>query len=227
MAPVLTAAVSRLDSPKRPGAEAPERGSLQLKIRPAPLRPGLVPRERLVRRLLEARDVAVAFILAPAGYGKTTVLSQWAEQDERPFAWVNLDTEDEDPQNLVTAIALALEAVEPVGWEVFEALSSERPDATDVALQRLVRGLGRRESPMVLALDNVHVLRSPESRGVVSAISQAFGGGLQLALASRGDRVLPIGRLRAHGNCVELRTDDLTMTRAEASMLLSLAGVEL
>ena len=227
VAPVLTAAVSPLDSPSLSGAPAPESGPLQLKIRPPPLRSGLVPRERLVRRLLEARDVAVAFILAPAGYGKTTVLSQWSEQDERPFAWVNLDAEDNDPKNLVTAIALALEAVEPVRWEVLEALTSERPDATDVALQRLVRGLGRREIPVVLALDNLHVLRSPESRGVVAAISKTFGAGLQLALASRDDRVLPMGRLRAQGNCVELRTDDLNMTRAEASMLLGLAGVEL
>jgi LuxR family transcriptional regulator, maltose regulon positive regulatory protein len=227
VAQVLTAAVSPYDSPSLPGAPATDSGPLPLKIRQTPLRHGLVPRERLVQRLLEARDVAVAFILAPAGYGKTTVLSQWSQRDERPFAWVNLDAEDNDPKNLVTAIALALEAIEPVGWEVFEALTSERPDATDVAVQRLVRGLGRRETPVVLALDNVHVLRSRESRDVVTAISQAFGAGLQLALASRGDRVLPIGRLRAHGSCVELRTDDLTMTRAEASMLLSLAGVEL
>lgn len=227
MAQVLTAAVSRSDSPTLPGAAALDSGSLQLKIRPAPRRSGLVPRERLLERLLEARDVAVAFLLAPAGYGKTTMLSQWAEQDERPFAWVNLDADDNDPRNLVTAIAHALEAVEPLGWEVFEALTSERPDAADVALQRLVRGLGRRETAVVLALDNVHVLRSRESRRVVTAISHACGAALQLALASRGDRVLPIGRLRAHGNCVELRTDDLTMTRAEASMLLTLAGVEL
>jgi LuxR family transcriptional regulator, maltose regulon positive regulatory protein len=226
VAQVLTAPVGPSDAATHPGAVAPE-SPLPLKIRQAPLRPGLVPRDRLVRRLLEARDVAVAFILAPAGYGKTTVLSQWSQQDERPFAWVNLDAQDNDPQNLVTAIALALESVEPLGWEVFEALTSERPDATDVAVQRLVRGLGRREAPIVLALDNVEVLRSRESRGVVTAISRAFGAGLQLALASRADRVLPVGRLRAHGWCVELRTDDLTMTRAEASMLLSLAGVEL
>ena len=88
----------------------------------------------------------MAFILAPAGYGKTTVLSQWSQQDERPFAWVSLDAEDNHPTNLVTAIALALEAVEPLGWEVFEALTSERLDATDVALQRLARGLDRRET---------------------------------------------------------------------------------
>jgi LuxR family maltose regulon positive regulatory protein len=204
-----------------------ETGLLQLKIRPAAPSPGLVTRERLVRRLLDAHGVPVVLIVAPAGYGKTTVLSQWSERDERPFAWVNLDTEDNDPRNLLSAIALALDAVEPIGWEVFEALTSERPDATSVALQRLVRSLGRKEIPVVLALDNLHVLRTRESRRVVTTIWRAFGAGLQLALASRSDPVLPIGRLRAYGNSVELRADDLAMTRSEASMLLHLAGTEI
>lgn len=204
-----------------------ETGLLQLKLRPAPFRPALVRRERLVRRLLDAQDVPVVLIVAPAGYGKTTVLSQWSERDERPFAWVDLDAEDNDPRNLLSAIALALDAVEPIGWEVFEALTSERPDAAPVALGRLARSLGRREVPVVLALDNLHVLRTRESRRIVTAIWQAFGAGLQLALASRSDPLLPVGRLRAHGNSVELRTDDLAMTRSEASMLLDLAGVQL
>jgi LuxR family maltose regulon positive regulatory protein len=214
-------------APPERQATGVETGLLQLKIRPAPLRPELVSRERLLRRLLDARDLPVALIVAPAGYGKTSVLSQWSEHDERPFAWVNLDADDNDPRNLLSAIALALDAVEPIGWEVFEALTSGRPDAVPVALERLARSLGRREVAVVLALDNLHVLRTRESRGVVTAIWQAFGGGLQLALASRSDAVLPVGRLRAHGNSVELRTEDLAMTRSEVSMFLQLAGLHL
>jgi LuxR family transcriptional regulator, maltose regulon positive regulatory protein len=235
VAQVLTAPVSLPDSPVlstapaltgRPKAGV-ETGFLQLKIRPAQLRSGLVTRERLVRRLLDAKDLPVAIIVAPAGYGKTTVLAQWSERDERPFAWVNLDADDNDPRNLLSAIALALDAVEPIGWEVFDALVSERADAANVALQLLVKSLGRCEVPVVLALDNVQVLRTRGSRRVVTAIWQAFGAGLQLALASRSDPVLPIGRLRAHGNSVELRTGDLAMTRSEAAMLLQLAGIEI
>ena len=204
-----------------------ETGLVQLKIRPVRPGAGLVHRERLVRRLLDARDVPVVLVVAPAGYGKTTVLSQWAERDERPFAWVSLDPDDNDPKTLLSAIALALDAVEPIGWEVFEALTSERPDAASVALQRLARSLGRLEVPVVLALDNLHVLRTRESRRVVTATCQASGAGLQLALASRSDPVLPVGRLRAHGSALELRAADLAMTRSEASMLLHLAGIEL
>jgi LuxR family maltose regulon positive regulatory protein len=235
VAQTLTAPVEGPDSaspviaPAPAGREPPgvDNGLLQLKIRPAPLRPELVSRERLVQRLLDAQNLPVALIVAPAGYGKTTLLSQWSERDERPFAWVNLDAEDNDPKNLLSAIALALDAVEPIGWEIFEALTSGRPEAASVAHGRLARSLGRREVPVVLALDNLHVLRTRESREVVTTIWQVFGAGLQLALASRSDPVLPIGRLRAHGNSVELRAEDMAMTRSEASMLLHLAGLEL
>ena len=229
-APVsLTDAPSLLRVPASAGREpmGAETGLLQLKIRPAPLRPEQVSRERLVRRLLDAQDLPVALIVAPAGYGKTTVLSQWSEGDERPFAWVNLDAEDNDPRKLLSAIALSLDAVEPIGWEVFEALTSERPDAASIALGRLARSLGRREMPVVLAVDNLHLLRSRESRRVVAAIRRASGAGLQLALVSRSDALLPVGRLRAHGDSVELRSEELAMTRSEASMLLHLAGIEL
>jgi LuxR family transcriptional regulator, maltose regulon positive regulatory protein len=207
-----------------PGAET---NPLELASRPAPLSAGLVPRQRLVRRLMDARELPVALVVAPAGYGKTTVLSEWEACDGRAFTWVKLDAEDNDPRTLLSAIVLALDPVEPVGWDVREALGSEGPAATTVALRRLVRGLCRRERSAVLVLDDVHVIRSRESRQVVTTIWRACGAGLQLALASRSDDGLPVARLRAHGSSVELRTEELAMTRSEASALLQLAGVEL
>jgi LuxR family maltose regulon positive regulatory protein len=235
VAQALAAPVSLPDSPSPQRAPAlagrqavgVDTGLLQLRIRPPVQRPDAVPRDRLVQRLLDAQHLPVALIASPAGYGKTTLLSQWAERDERSFAWVSLDAEDNDPRSLLAAVALALDAVEPIGWEVFEALTSERPDAAGVALERLVRNLGRREVPVVLVLDNLHAIHTRESRRVVTAIWQAFGAGLQLALASRGDPVLPLGRLRAHGHSLELRAEDLAMTRSEASILLRLAGIDL
>jgi LuxR family transcriptional regulator, maltose regulon positive regulatory protein len=235
MAQALTAPV------RNPGSGSPARshvsstrpavglepGVLALKGRPTRLQPTSVPRERLVGRLLNARNASVALIVAPAGYGKTTLLSQWAARDGRPFAWVTLDEADNDPSNLLSTIALALDAVEPVGWAVFEALASQRPGRATVALQRLAKSFARRKLRAVLALDDVHVLRAPESRAVVTAISRAAGPCLQLALASRSDAALPVGRLRAEGSSVEVRSHDLAMTRSEASMLLRVAGLDL
>ena len=206
-------------------APSAETGLRELASRPAPA--GLVPRQRLVRRLMDARELPVALVIAPAGYGKTTVLAEWEACDGRPFAWIKLDAEDNDPLTLLSAIVLALDSIEPVGWDVREPLASEGSDGTTVALRRLVRNLGRRERPAVLVLDDLQVIRTRESRQVVTAIWRACGAGLQLALASRRDDILPVARLRAHGDSVELRTDELSMTRSEASALLQLAGVDL
>src|SRR4051794_12344594 len=79
----------------------------------APFRPGLVRRERLVARLAAARDAPLVLMVAPAGYGKTTTLAEWAEQDERPFAWIALGPDVGDAAGLVAAIAPALDEIEP------------------------------------------------------------------------------------------------------------------
>lgn len=232
MAQALTAPRGSLDSPRLypsalRGSAGIETGLLHLKSGPTASHPRRVPRERLVRRLLAARDVPTALLVAPTGYGKTTVMSQWAERDDRPFPWVTLDASDNDPMNLLAAIALALDAVEPVGWEVFEALSSGRSDAPTVALRRLARALTAREGACVLALDDVHVLKRAVVRQWVVPIGRALGMGSQLALAGRSDAALPVGRLRVQGCSVELGADDLSMTRSEATALLRLAGFDL
>ncbi len=194
---------------------------------PPPLQPGLVPRPRLVRRLVEARHVPIVLLVAPAGYGKTTVLREWAACDGRPFAWVTLGPGDNDPRELLASVAFALDSIEPVGWEVFEALSTGRRDGTTAALGRLTRSLARNELPAVLVLDDLHVLDAQEARDAVTAIAHASGQGLQVALASRSDAVLPVARLRAHGNLAELRAGELAMTRSEAAAQLSRAGLGL
>ena len=235
MAQALMAPARGMESPAQlaplevvgPSGTGIESGLLSLKGRRAPCGPRLVPRERLVRRLLDARDVPVALLIAPAGYGKTTLLSEWATRDDRPFAWVTLEAADNDPTTLVSSIALALDAVEPIGWEVFEALSSKRSDAATVALQRLARALSCRGLPCVLALDDVHVLKAAASRQSVIAIGQALLPGSQLGLAGRSDSALPVGRLRAHGSSLELRAEQLAMTRSEGAGLLHAAGVKL
>ncbi len=221
MAPALTAPARAADSPLI------ETGLLSLKGRRASARPRLVPRERLVRQLAEARDVPVALLIAPAGYGKTTLLSEWATRDDRPFAWVTLDEADNDPTTLLSAIALALDAVEPLGWEVFEALSSKRANAATVALQRLARALSARELSCVLALDDVHTVNAPAARQAMIAIGQALLPGSQLVLAGRSDSALPVGRMRAQGSSLELTAEQLAMTRSEAAGLMHQAGIEL
>jgi LuxR family transcriptional regulator, maltose regulon positive regulatory protein len=152
-----------------------------------------VPRARLVNRLLEAHDVPLALLVAPAGYGKTTVLTEWAEHDPRPFAWVRLDDRHNDPQALA---------------------------------ELATRATGRRQ-PLVLVLDDVHVLHTAEAYAILGEIAAGMPPGSQLALASRREPELPVGSLRAHRRVVELRAADLAMGRTEAATLLESAGLRL
>jgi LuxR family transcriptional regulator, maltose regulon positive regulatory protein len=192
----------------------------------APPRPnGLAARPRQVNRLLEARDVPLALIVAPAGYGKTTVLSEWAERDGRPFAWLSLDEEDDDPVGLLAAIAAALETSEPVAKGVRTALSSRHAGAARKTLPRLLRYITYREQPVVLVLDDVDRLQAPEAFDVLQAIAEGMPPGSQLVLSSRSEPALAVGSLRAHRRVVELRAGDLAMTLPEAAALLRGAGL--
>jgi LuxR family transcriptional regulator, maltose regulon positive regulatory protein len=149
----------------------------------------------------------VALLVAPAGYGKTALLSEWAAKDERPFAWVSLNVEDNDPAHLLARVGWALDPVAPVPAEALRVLSEAQP--------------------VVLVLDDLHVLREPAALAAVSAIRQVLSPGSALALASREVPALPVGRLRAHDTVVELRPRHLAMTPTEAGALLRAAGVEL
>jgi LuxR family transcriptional regulator, maltose regulon positive regulatory protein len=175
--------------------------------RPPRLLPGLVARPRLIRQLMKPPRAPVALLVAPAGYGKTALLSEWAGNDERPFAWVSLDVEDNDPAHLLARVACALDPVAPVPVDALRTLSEVQA--------------------VVLALDDLHVLHEPAALAAVSAIRQVLRPGSALALASRADPALPVGRLRAHDALVELRARELAMTATEAGALLRGAGVEL
>ena len=126
-------------------------------------RPGSIPRERLVSRLLGAADASAAVMIAPAGYGKTTVLSKWDAADERPFSWIPLDDRYNDPAFLVGSIASALDEIEPIDRGVFEALATPRPSIRKVVVPRLVESLRGRERPFVLVLDDLQSLDDPVS----------------------------------------------------------------
>jgi LuxR family transcriptional regulator, maltose regulon positive regulatory protein len=173
------------------------------------LRRGTVRRERLLRRLGQSAHVPVALVVAPAGYGKTTLLVHWLQGDARPLTWLTIDRADDDPERLIASLAVAL------------------GEPADLTLAAVTYAIERSDEPFVLALDDVHHLRSAEALAVVGAIADAVPPGSQVVLASRCEPGIPIGRLRAQGKLIELRTPDLVMTRREAAKMLSLAGLEL
>jgi LuxR family transcriptional regulator, maltose regulon positive regulatory protein len=182
-----------------------------------------VDRDRLTDRLRGAPTEAV-LLHAPAGYGKSVLLAQWARRDPRPFAWLTLTDAHDDPAVLLTAIAEALTPIESVEPAVIDSIQTSRPNL-DVVAPRLERALRERRVPMVLVLDELEHLGSPAALRLLEALLGGIGGDSRLALATRAVPPIHVSRLRAEGRLTVLETRDLVMTSGEARRLLADAGV--
>jgi LuxR family maltose regulon positive regulatory protein len=206
----------------RPGAEL-----VGSKLRRPPVRPGTVRRSPLIERLEREDPRSVLLMVAPPGYGKTTVLSQWAERSGRSFAWVSVDEADDDPKVLLSYVAEALDAVEPIDERVFDALASPGSSVAGSVVPKLASAFASMSVPVVLVLDDVHVLRDRACRAALSVLADHVPGGSRLALSGRGGPLLRVARLRAEGRILELGAGDLSLTAEEASALLRNAGLAL
>jgi LuxR family maltose regulon positive regulatory protein len=195
------------------------------KLRRPSGRPGTVRRSLLIERLARGDPRPVVRVVASAGYGKTTLLAQWAERSDKAFAWVSLDERDNDPRVLLTYVAEALNAVEPIGQRVFDALASSGSSVPDAIVPALGFGFSSMTSPVVLVLDNVHVLYDPDCLVALSVLADHVPAGSRLVLAGRDALPLRIAQLRAGSRILEIGPRDLALTHEEASSLLHNAGV--
>jgi LuxR family maltose regulon positive regulatory protein len=188
----------------------------------------LVRRGQLIARLAQSRDVPLVAVIAPAGYGKTSLLSEWLREDDRPSVWLTLEERHNDPIHLVWEMARALERIEPIEPDLLGALAAgDDPSTSGSLLSRLVWSLEDRRDPLVVVIDDVHMLDAQGSSKVIESVAEHLPHGSQLALASRTEPPLHLGRLRAQHALLELRTEDLAMDRVEAAELLHDAGLEL
>ena len=155
------------------------------------------------------------------------MLSHWAENSRQAFAWVSVDEEDNDPKVLLSYVARALDEVQPVGSQVFEALASPAASVPGSVVPRLGSALWSMTVPVVLVLDDVHLLRNRECRDALSVLADHVPPGSRLVLAGQHRPPLRVARLRAEGRVLEIGPGDLSLTRAEAASLLRAAGVTL
>ncbi len=214
--------------PGRPGrAGGPVFDLFAAKLLRPLLRPGTVRRSPLIEWLARGARCPIVSVVAPAGYGKTTLLSQWAERNGQAFAWVSVDEQDNDPKVLLTYVAEALDAVEPIDGRVFDALASPASSVPGSVVPRLGSAFSSMTSPLVLVLDDVHVLHNRECRAALSVLADHVPAGSRLALAGRAEPPLRIARLRAEGKILEIGPGDLSLTCEEASSLLRSADVVL
>jgi LuxR family transcriptional regulator, maltose regulon positive regulatory protein len=198
---------------------------LESKLHVPANRPGLVLRTHLIEHLRTARASALVVVLGPPGYGKTTLLTQWGEADERPFVWVTIDDADNDPSRLLTYIVFALDEVVSLGAGIFPRPPEAGPAFTAFALPRLTHALAQRAKPFVLVLDDVHLLRNAESLDLVSILAQNLPAGCQLVLAGRDLPPLPLSRLLVDNSLLALGVRQLAMTPREGGELLHAAGL--
>jgi LuxR family transcriptional regulator, maltose regulon positive regulatory protein len=197
------------------------------KLRRPLMRPGTVRRSLLIERLAGADRGPIVSVVAPPGYGKTTLLSQWAERNGEAFAWVSVDEADNDPKVLLGYVAEALDAVEPIDGRVFDALASPASSVPGTVAPRLGSAFASMTTPVALVLDDVHTLRNAECRAAVSMLADHVPWGSRLALAGRDQPPLRVPRLRAEGKILEIGPSDLSLTLKEASALLRNADLEL
>jgi LuxR family transcriptional regulator, maltose regulon positive regulatory protein len=163
-------------------------------------------------------------VVAPAGYGKTTLLAQWGQSKGTRAAWLSADHRDNDPAVLLTYLTATLDAVEAIDPAVLRALTP--PSAPETVLPLLASVLQSIRNPIFLILDNTEVITNRECLDAITELALSVPPGSQLAIASRTDLPLPTGRLRADGAVLEIRAPELAMSEEEAALLLDGAGVD-
>jgi LuxR family maltose regulon positive regulatory protein len=183
----------------------------------------LVHRAALLDALSVGRRRKLTLLSAPAGWGKTTLLAQWAlaaGEDQR-FAWLSLDRSDNDPVWFWMYVVAALQTVSPgVGTRAVELLTIGA-DPVQVVLPTLLNDLDTIASPMVLVLDDYHLVVDRAVHEQMAFVIGRMPANLHLVLATRSDPMLPLARLRASGDLVEMRSEDLRFEAAEADHLLN------
>jgi LuxR family transcriptional regulator, maltose regulon positive regulatory protein len=173
----------------------------------APVRRALVPREALVAELTAAPDSRLTLLSAPPGSGKTTLLGQWlsASAERRPFAWLSLDEEDDDPVRFWTCVIQALRTVEPgAGTAAAGALVAPGARLVEVVVPLLVNELVSWPRPAVLVLDDYHLVHRHEIHESLAYLLDHLPDTLRVAIATRADPPLPLGRLRARAQLTEI-----------------------
>jgi ATP/maltotriose-dependent transcriptional regulator MalT len=190
----------------------------------APEPRGRIGRERLIARLSAVPGTKLVLIRAPAGWGKSTLLSQWrsAEQGQRRFAWVTLDPSDSDPIRFWTYALQALRSVAPeLGSGSLALLRAPGVDLVGEMLPVLIGELQTLQPPLILTLDDYHQLEGNAVHAGMRRLLDYLPGNVCVAIATRTEPPLQVPRLRARGQLVEIDANELRFSPTEARVLLN------
>ncbi len=190
-------------------------------IRPQ-IRSQRVPRQRLLRRMAEALSVPLTLVCAPAGYGKTTLLVDWANVSQLPVAWLTLSQEENDLARFLNYLILALQTLDPeLGKAAQAALNLPTAEMSESSLHLLVNDLAALTSPFVLVLDDYHWIDLPAVHAALEHLVEHLPPCLHLVIASRVEPPVHLTRLRARAAVLELRAGDLSFQPDEIAGFLN------
>jgi LuxR family transcriptional regulator, maltose regulon positive regulatory protein len=191
-------------------------------------RRGLVLRPRLSERLDRGAASKLVLVSAPAGFGKTTLLTEWlaarpaALAGERPAAWLSLDRGDNDPASFWAYVIAALRTVASgVGESALALLDAPRPPPIETVLTTLLNDLGAAAGEIVLVFDDYHVIEARDVQDGIAFLLDHLPPRLHVVIASRTDPALPLARLRVRGELAEIRAAELRFTADEAAAYLN------
>ncbi|MEZ4594244.1 MAG: LuxR C-terminal-related transcriptional regulator [Chloroflexota bacterium] len=195
---------------------------LQTKLYAPRTRPFLVPRRHLIEKLNQGLHRKLTLISAPAGFGKTTLVSEWIAEEEWPTAWLSLDEGDADPVRFLTYFVAALQRVAPkVGQTILAGLQSPQPPPVASILTNLLNEVAAMPQEILFVLDDYHRVEAKAVDEALAFLLEHLPPTLHLVITTREDPQLPLPRLRARGLLTELRAADLRFTEAEAAVFLN------
>lgn len=201
---------------------------LQTKLYIPPTRPNIVPRTRLLDKLNNGLHGKLTLVSAPAGFGKTTLVTDWLSHLDRPVGWFSLDEDDSDAQQFFSYVVVAMRPFSDNLHTLTKLLQSPQPQPAKAMAMAVVNDLTALSSPCLLVLDDYHVIDSTEIDLALAFLLDHMPPNFHLVITSRTDPGFPLSRLRARYQLTELRADDLRFSEGETAVFLqTIMGISL
>jgi LuxR family maltose regulon positive regulatory protein len=194
---------------------------LATKLSPPQVRPNLVPRERLHQKLADGLTRRLTLVSAPPGFGKTTLVAEYLHSANRPYGWLLLDEGDNDPARFIAYLLAMLNQTHPgIGQDIQPILGAPQMPSIEPLIASLINDLALAPEGLVVVLDDYHTIRNEAVHAATRLLVERLPQHVHLVLVTREDPPLPLPRMRARGELIEIRAADLRFSLEEASIYL-------